>query len=114
MKLKKIRVRLKDIHHGKILYVAHPQFGIVTVKIVSKPYAIRVGGLPTLFIETIPLDYDWWDKTKTDSRSLSDMGVYNMYGYRRTFHTRKQAEQYIARFKNECLTKTCNIFHLVS
>jgi hypothetical protein len=107
MKLKKIRVRLKDIHHGKILYVAHPQFGIETVQIVSKPKTIMLGailglkGSPTLFIDIIPLDYAWWDRTKTDSRSLSDMGVYSMYGYRRTFHTRKQAEQYVERFKRE-------------
>lgn len=107
MKLKKIRVRLKDIHHGKILYVAHPAFGVETVQIVGKPKIIMVGGVlglkgyTSLFIDTIPLDYDWWDKTHVDSRSLSDMGIYNMYGYRRTFHTLKQAEQYVARFKHD-------------
>jgi hypothetical protein len=106
MKLKKIRVRLKDIHHGKILYVAHPACGIVRVQVVGKPRVVMLGavlglkGSPRLFIDTIPLDYDWWDCTKTDPRSLSDMGVYNMYGYRRTFHTRKQAERYVATMKH--------------
>ena len=106
MKLKKIRVRLKDLHHGKILYVAEPLCGIEKIQIVGRPKTIMLGailglkGHPALFIDTIPLDYEWWDKLNVDSRSLSDMGVYNAYGYRRTFHTMKQAQQYVARIKD--------------
>lgn len=106
MKLKKIRVRLKDIHHGKVLYVAEPRCGIETIQIVGKPKTVMLGaifglkGRSSLFIDTIPLDYDWWDNNEVDTRSLSDMGVYNAYGYRRTFHTMKQAQQYVARIKD--------------
>lgn len=99
MKLKKIRVRLKDIHHGKVLYVAHPEFGIDVVTIVGKPYLNKA--IHSLFISTAT-QINWIDKETTHirDRSLSDMGVYKLYGYRRTFHTRRQAQQYVERTRN--------------
>lgn len=96
MKLKKIRVRLKDIHHGKILYVAHPTFGIEVVQIAGKPFKHETLG--SLFIKVTnnytDRGFEW-----TQTRSLKDMGVCNAYGYRRTFHTRKQAERYVDAMK---------------
>jgi hypothetical protein len=103
MKLKNVRVRLKDLHHGKILYIAEPRCGIEAVQVVGKP---KIGEyVPSLFIDVLDNE-NYKNLTqlrfeRPDNRSLSDMGVYKQYGYRRTFHKLKHAEAYVARMKND-------------
>ena len=92
MKIKKTRVRLKDIHDGAILYIAHPWYGIEKVVVVGKPFVSEYSGY--LFIKGHTI-YD--GKEYDNSYSLSDMGVTisNPYNGQRTFKKLKQAEAYV-------------------
>jgi hypothetical protein len=103
MKLKNVRVRLKDLHHGKILYIAEPRCGIEAVQVIGKPKIDKY--VSSLFIDVLDNE-NYKDLTnlrfeRLDNRSLSDMGVYKQYGYRRTFHKLKQAEAYVARMRKD-------------
>tara|TARA_B100000700_G_C14978708_1_gene825221 strand:- start:285 stop:677 length:393 start_codon:yes stop_codon:yes gene_type:complete len=98
MKTKNVRIRLKDIRKGKSVYVAHPRFGVTRLIIMSKPYMEKDFGLFVKVLEENKyFDSGYYETTK----SLSDMGVYNIYSYRRTFHNEEQAERYVNRFKGD-------------
>lgn len=87
MKIKKTRVRLKDIHHGAVLYVACPWYGISKVVVVGKPYLSK--HTESLFVRV--------SDPFRRKRSLRDMGitVTEPYNCKRTFKKLKQAEAYV-------------------
>lgn len=87
MKIKKTRVRLKDIFNGAVLYVASPWHGITKIVVKGKPYLSTHRRFPFIKIEG-----EW-----ESERSLCDMGVTvkNPYNGARTFKKLKQAEAYV-------------------
>ena len=90
MGLKNIRVREKDIKSGKIIYVAHPFFGIEKFTVISKPYPIWsfMGHLIGMFFKVN-------SKYGAEYKSISDCGISSLtYNHRRTFFKLKQAEAY--------------------
>lgn len=96
MKTKNSKIKLKDIHHGLVLYIAHPACGIEKCIVLSKPDKEN-------FVEVVNFygeDENYSDKWRV-KRSLRDMGVINPYNWRRTFRKLKQAEVYVERFKND-------------
>ncbi|MBF84513.1 MAG: hypothetical protein CL489_08570 [Acidobacteria bacterium] len=98
MKTKNVRIRLKDIRKGKTVYIAHPKFGVVRAIINSKPFMNRdIGLFVHVLEENEYFEGGYYETTK----SLSDMGVYNVYNYRRTFHNHEQAERYVDRYVND-------------
>tara|TARA_B100002019_G_scaffold281742_1_gene286153 strand:+ start:2459 stop:2821 length:363 start_codon:yes stop_codon:yes gene_type:complete len=96
MKTKNSKIKLKDIHHGLILYIAHPVCGIEKCIVLSKPDKENFVDVVNLYGE----DEDYSDKWRV-KRSLRDMGVVDHYNWRRTFRKRKQAESYVERIKND-------------
>jgi hypothetical protein len=92
MKIKNTRVRLKDIHDGAILYIAHPWYGIVKVMVIGKPRL--ESSIGSLFIKVRSISSNTSYETQ---RSLRDMGVTISVPYngRRTFKKLKQAEAYV-------------------
>ena len=91
MRTKKCKVRVKDVTHGLVIYTAHPVYGIVTRKVVGKPY--WEAGI------------DWFCKEETGSGrssfSLGDAGICKGEGYnfRRSFKKLKHAEDWVKRMR---------------
>lgn len=86
MKLKKARIRTKDLHNGKIIYVASLEHGIDKYTIKGKPYLVK--SVDALFVDVVS---DWRVHI-----SLQDAGIIdNIYNDRRTFSSMKQAERYV-------------------
>lgn len=88
-KASNIRVKLKDVKQGRTFYTAHPVYGIREWSPTSKPF-LKLGS--------------WWVKTGSgllETESLRDNGVYNPYNGRRTFFTRRHAEQWVEGWGND-------------
>ncbi len=101
MNLKKTRVRLKDLHHGAILYIAHPWYGIRKVTVVGKPYFSKYQP-KSLFLDVIK-HYTNWDNK--DRISLCDSGIVeSSYSLYRTFTKLKQAQAYVQWGQRDPLT----------
>lgn len=92
MKTKNVRIKLKDIRKGKVVYIGHPKFGIQKVIILSKPDN-------EFFINCLEENEFCEGGYLERNRSLIDMGVVNPYNYRRTFHNETQARRYVNKFK---------------
>lgn len=97
MKTKNVKVKVKDVKQGRIIYTAHPVYGIVKRLITSEPYMVAGIGLfakcKTFYnIES----YD-------DHFSLCDSGITsgNSYNGRRSFFKLKQAEEWMNKWKND-------------
>ena len=45
MKTKNVKVKVKDVKQGRIIYTAHPVYGIVKKLITSAPYMVAGIGL---------------------------------------------------------------------
>lgn len=94
MKTKNVKVRIKDVKQGKILYISHPFYGIDKVTVVSRPYVSKHTGF---------LFFDIRTSYGTTSKSICDAGISPGEGYnnRRTFFKRKHAEEYQNRMKDD-------------
>lgn len=97
MKTKNVKVRIKDIKHGRIIYTAHPFFGIDKTIVKSKPYMVKGIGL---FYNCIKV-YD--DYNCDSSTSLCDNGIMSgeSYNDRRSFFKEKQAIEYMNKMKTD-------------
>lgn len=85
--IKNTRVRVKDIKAGKVIYIAHPEYGIVKKVVTSKPYMNRNIGL---FAKCVT-QYD--NFSVVTHFSLRDAGITegDSYNGRRAFFKRKHA-----------------------
>lgn len=96
MKTKNVRVKFQDIKTGRIIYVAHPVYGIERFVIRSKPYFNPRVGSHFVKVEVRAKDFSF-----QDSRSLHDMGIPSnptnasqFYNGRRAFFKLRQAEEW--------------------
>lgn len=90
--IKNTRVRTKDIKSGKVLYVAHPIYGIEIYKVTSKPY--MESGIGLFFrCKRWNSTFNCWGDTCESLRSLRDCGISagESRNGRRTFFKLKQA-----------------------
>lgn len=109
MKTKNVRLRQKDLHNGKIIYIAHPKHGIETVRVVGKPHMVYHRSIlgtdkprPLgLFIDCVYLEL-FLGKPLPCHRSLDDMGIMDGKGYnfKRSFSSMKSAKAYIEQTKH--------------
>lgn len=98
MKTKNVKVRVNDIKAGRVIYVAHPVYGICTYLIKSRP---KLGQyVKSLFVDVQMIFDGKTYNTRTDSISLRDSGVIggNSYNGRRTFFKLKQAEAWMKKW----------------
>ena len=97
MKTKNVKVRVEDIKHGRIIYTAHPVYGISKWKVAGKPYFNRsVGALFVPYVSCGNASYK-------SERSLRDAGITagNSYNGRRSFFKLKQAEEWVKKWKDD-------------
>lgn len=80
-----------DLRVEDIIYIAHPFYGIDTIKIKSLPYNEPSTNSP--FIKSQTIFSDWIHEGIS---SLNDAGLLPVsYNMRRTFRTKEEAESYI-------------------
>lgn len=100
MKLKKARVRLSDIHHGKVIYIGTNKFTMEKHICLGKPYLIKLGiNFYSWFADmrSVYINHDGTERgiPYTGHRSLQDMGVVsNRYNDRAAYHKLKHAVQH--------------------
>jgi len=99
MKTKNTKVRIKDLHHGAIIYRSHPVYGIEQIIVRGKPYVEKDIGLFCNCDTVLGNGY----VIKNDSFSLNDAGITSgdSYNYRRTFKKRKQAEAWANKMRHD-------------
>ena len=97
MKTKNVRVRIKDIKFGAVIYTAHPFFGVRKTTVKSKPYMEKGIGL---FFKTLTT-YD--GGSYKSSESIRDAGINSgdSYNDRKTFFKEKQAISYMNKMKTD-------------
>jgi len=97
MKTKNVKVKVNDVKQGRIIYTAHPVYGIVKKLITSAPYMVAGIGL----FAKCKTFYNI--KSYDDHFSLCDSGITlgNSYNGRRSFFKLKQAEEWVNKWKND-------------
>lgn len=80
-----------DLKIGGIIYVAHPFFGIDTIRVMSEPFMEE--SVNSLFIKSQTIYKDW---IYNGQSSLYDAGLLETsYNLRRTFSTMQEAKAYV-------------------
>ena len=94
MKTKNTRVRVKDVRQGRVVYIAHPVYGIRREVIASIPYIEKGIGL---FVKCVSK----YSFAKTFS--LGDAGITkgDSYNGRRTFFKLKHAEAWATKWAKD-------------
>ena len=110
MKTKNTRVRVKDIKSGRIIYTAHPFFGIRKTIVKSRPYTVKGIGL---FYDCVEVYETGYYNSKS---SINDDGINsgNSRNDRKSFFKEKQAIEYMNKMKTDKRVVTSHLHHLDS
>lgn len=106
MKTKNVKVRLKDITSGRIVYTAHPVYGIMKTRLLSRPIPGSSMLSSVYFKESncwvmSQYIFDNGFISEPSRHSLADMGITSQYNDRRTFFKLKQAEEWMNKWKTD-------------
>lgn len=110
MKTKNTRVRVKDIKSGRIIYTAHPFFGIRKTIVKSRPYMVKGIGLFYDCVEVFE-DFQCKSESSIDGDGINSGDSSNTI---KSFFKEKQAIEYMNKMKTDKRVVTSYLHHLDS